>query len=451
MHGAAAPDQPTRVGLGPLLRLAGPVVLSRLGIMAMGLVDSIVVGRYSATELSYNALGWSPTAVVLTTSIGLLAGVQVLTSQAIGEGRRDATGAILRAGTAYAAIISLVAAAILAGLGGPLLQALQLAPGLATGATPVLQLFALSLIPILIGDVGVFWLEAHGRPLPATAALWGTNVVNLVLNLWLVPGTSGLPVSGAVASAWSTLISRTVFLALVVAVIAAWPDARAMGAFRRQPKDPAMTAEMRRIGYGAAGSYFIESLAFSAMAIIAGWISAVAVASWAIVINVAALVFMVPLGLATATSVLVGRAYGARDRAGVARAGWLGFAAATAVTLAISLAAAFGNDAIAAAYTRDTAVQAVTATALLISTLFFVADGLQVVAAQSCRAQSDVWMPMVTHLASYTLVMMPLAWWLAIPMGLAVNGMVWAIVIASLLSAVLLWGRFVVLARRAAG
>ncbi|KPF62286.1 MATE family efflux transporter [alpha proteobacterium AAP81b] len=451
MHGATPHDEPMRIGLGPLLRLAGPVVLSRLGIMGMGLVDTIVVGRYSATELGYNALGWAPTAVVLTTSIGLLSGVQVLTSQAIGEGRASATGAILRYGALYALLIGLAACVILAGLGGPLLEALGMQPGLAKGATPVLQLFAVSLIPILIADVGVFWLEAHGRPLPATLALWVTNAINLALNLWLVPGTSGLPVAGAVASAWSTLISRLALLALIWGLIAAWPAAREMGVFRKAPRDTAMTAELRRIGYGAAGSYFIESLAFSAMAVIAGWIGAVAVASWAIVINLAALVFMVPLGLATATSVLVGRAYGARDPAGVAHAGRIGFAATTVVMLAISAAIAIGNEWIAAAYTRDVAVQMVTAAALLLACLFFAADGLQVVAAQACRAQSDVWMPMTTHLASYTVVMMPLGYLLAIPMGLAVDGIVWAIVAASLLSAVLLWGRFVMLVRRLPG
>ena len=95
---ARAVDAPM---LGPLLRLAGPVVVSRLGIMAMGVVDTVVVGRYSATELGYHALGWAPTGVVLTTALGLLYGIQVMTSQAIGEGRSADTGAILRRGLVH--------------------------------------------------------------------------------------------------------------------------------------------------------------------------------------------------------------------------------------------------------------------------------------------------------------------------------------------------------------
>ncbi len=434
---------------GSLLTLATPVVVSRLGIMAMGLVDAIVVGRHSATELGYQALGWAPTGVIITTSIGLLSGIQVMTSQAIGEGRAGDTGAILRRGCGYAFWVAIVAAAVLAGFGGPVMHHIGLDPGLADGATPVAQVLALSLLPILIADAGVFWLEAHGRAVPGMLAMWGANIVNLALNLWLVPGTSGLPVAGAVASAWATLFSRLALLVFVWALIASWRQARPLGVFTPAPHDPRAAAAMRRIGYGASVSYFIESGAFSAMTVIAGWIGAGAVAAWAIVLNMAALIFMVPLGLATATGVFVGRAYGARDPAGVRHAARLGFIVTVAATLLICAIVGVGNDSIAAGYTGDAAVRSAAAAALLLSCLFFVADGLQVVGSQALRAQSDVWMPTVTHLASYLVVMIPLGYALAVLRGGGVNGLVWAVIVASLVSASLLWGRFLRLTRRA--
>ena len=365
-----------------------------------------------------------------------------MTSQAIGDGRPGDTGAILRRGCVYAFWIGIAACVLLAGLGGPLMHNIGLDAGLADGATPVLQIFALSLLPILIADTGIFWLEAHGRAVPGMIAMWGANVVNLLLNLWLVPGDSGLGVQGAVASGWATFASRVALLVFVTIIIMRWAPARPLGVFSPTPKDPAAATNMRRIGYGASVSYFTETLAFAAMSIIAGWIGALAVASWAIVLNMAALIFMVPLGLATATGVMVGRAHGAQDPAGVRRSARIGFGATVVVTLLICTIVAIGNGQIAAAYTREPAVQAITATALLLSCLFFVADGLQVVGAQSLRAQSDVWAPTATHLASYVLVMMPLGYLFAIPMGLGVNGIVWAVIVASLMSATLLWGRF---------
>lgn len=444
----ATTDKTTGHGLPALLTLAAPVVASRLGIMAMGLVDTVVVGRHSATDLGYHALGWAVTGVVLTTALGLLSGVQVMTSQAIGEGREADTGAILRRGLAYALWIAVAAAVFLALAGGPMLQAFQLAPGLADGATPVLQVQAVSLIPIIVADAGLFWLEAHGRALPGTIAMWLANIVNLAVNLWLVPGGNMLGVEGAVASAWATFASRAFLLVVLAWIILSWRRARELGVLSPASPDPTAFRAMRRVGYGGAASYFIESLAFSAMAIFAGWIGAGAVAVWAVVINVAALIFMVPLGLSVATSVLVGRAFGARDRRAMLQSAGQGFGVTTVVLLLVSLGVWLFPDAIAHAYSRDAAVIAGIVSAMALSSLFFVADGLQVVAAQSLRARSDIVMPTATHLVSYVVVMMPLAWWWGVHGGGGVDGLIWAIILASALSAALLWGRFVALGWR---
>jgi MATE family multidrug resistance protein len=438
----SAIDDPARPALGPLLRLAGPVVVSRLGIMAMGVVDTVVVGRYSAEQLGYHAIGWAPTGVVLMTAVGLLYGIQVMTSQAIGDGRAVATGVILRRGLVYALLVGSAAALILAVLGGPALHMVGLDPALADGATPVLQVLAISLLPIMLADGGIFWLEAHGRAVPGMVAMWAANGVNLVLNLWLVPGTSGFAVSGAVASGWATALSRVALMLIIIGVIASWPEARRFGVFSKHAPDPAAAAAQRRVGYGTAVSYFIESAAFGAMSIFAGWLGALSVAAWAVVINLAAVIFMVPMGLAAATAVMVGRAHGARSEAGVMRAAALGFGVTVAVLLLVCAAVGLNNDALAAAYTSNETVRDMAGAALLLSCLFYVPDGLQAVGAQALRARGDVWMPTATHFASYLAVMMPLGWALALPGGLGVSGLVWAVVAASAVSAVLLWGRF---------
>jgi MATE family multidrug resistance protein len=182
--------------------------------------------------------------------------------------------------------------------------------------------------------------------------------------------------------------------------------------------------------------------------VIAGWISALAVAGWAIVLNVTAVIFMVPLGLATAAAVRVGAAYGARDAAGVRRAAAVALAVTVVYGLIVTLAVWPFAGQIVGVYTSDARTLAMAGPALALACLMFLPDALQVVTAQALRARGDVWVPTGTHLASYMVVMAPLAWFLAIPLKMGVAGMVWAVVAASLMSCVLLLARLWALSRR---
>ena len=303
---------PVRTELAELLKLSGPVVISRLGIMAMGLSDAIVVGRYSATELGYHALGWAPTSVVVTMAIGLFSGVQVMTARAIGEGRLHDTGAVLRRGLVYSLWIGLISAALLALLGPIFLHNIGLQPSLADGSSRVLLIFCLSLPGYALSVSASFWMEGLSRPGPGAWAMWIANGVNLAVDLVLVPGLFGLPAMGAMGGAWATTIARTFLAVFMLSYIALMPQASALGVFNKPVRDRASEAEQRRIGFGAGASNFFEVAAFASMNIIAGWIGGLAVAAWTIVLNVAAIVFMAPLGLSTGAAVRVGRAY--RDK-----------------------------------------------------------------------------------------------------------------------------------------
>ena len=132
-------------GLGELIKLAWPVVLARLGIMTMGLTDAIVVGRYSSEELAFHALGWAPTSVLLTTAVGLLMGVQVMTARLVGAGRPQEAGAVLRRGLVYSLQIG-IASTLLLSLAGPwALHQIGIEGPLADGAGRALAVFAFSL------------------------------------------------------------------------------------------------------------------------------------------------------------------------------------------------------------------------------------------------------------------------------------------------------------------
>jgi MATE family multidrug resistance protein len=445
---AGSPSDLVRNELGRLMKLAGPVVLARLGIMAMGVSDAIVVGRYSATELGYHALGWAPTAVVVTMVVGLLTGVQVMAARAVGEGRPQDAGAVLRRGLVYSFWVGLASTVFLVVAGPPFLHAVGLSRDLADGATGPLLVFALSLTPYAVSVAASFWLEGLSRPGPGVWAMWIANLVNLGLDLLLVPGTFGLPALGAVGGACATLGARVALCIFMLAYIARMADAQALGVFTRPAANRAVAAEQRRIGFGAGLSNVFEVAAFNSLNVIAGWIGALTVAGWTIVLNVTAVIFMVPLGLATAAAVRVGAAYGARDPAGVRRAVAVALAVTAVYGVILSLAIVPLAGPIVGLYTRDAHTLAMAGAAMALTCLMFLPDALQVVAAQALRARGDVWVPTGTHLASYVLLMTPLAWFLAIPMGLGLIGLIWAIIVASLVSCGLLLARTWMLNRR---
>lgn len=441
---------PERSGLAAMLTLAWPVVLSRLGIMLMGVTDAIVVGHYSAQELSYQALGWAPTGVVLTTGVGLLMGIQVLTAQLVGEGRRGEAGAVLQRGLLLSLIVGVLVSVLLLYGARPLLDLMGFEEGLAPGAAAVVETLAWSLTPYLVSVAASFWLEALERPLPGMYLMVVANLVNLVLNLWLVPGTSPFGVQGAVASAWTTLFSRLVYAISLIAVIFYWQEARSLGVFalRRAASFHEYWGRMLKIGSASAVSYFVESTGFAAMTIIAGLVGATAVAAYSIVFNIAALVFMIPLGLSSATAVFVGKAFGAGDRPAVRRSGFEGMGFTVLLLAGVSLIVVVAPDMVAGFYTADTALLTAAVPALLTLCVFFPLDGLQVIAASALRASGDEWMPTLTHAISYNAVMLPTGYYLAITLDLGIMGLVLTMIGVTVLAGAFLLSRFLWVTRR---
>ena len=432
-----------------LLRLTGPVALARIGVMAMGLTDAVVVSRYSALELSYQALGWALPAVALVAGMGFLSGVSVMTSRHHGAGTPELTGAVLRRGLRYALGLGAASGVGLYLFGPAMLDAFHLAPGLAAGAAPVLRVLAASLPMMLVAACSGLFLEASGRAGLSLAVMWIANLFNLGLDLLLVPGTLGLPALGAVGSAWATFGARTFLAVTLTACIFRLKDARTLGLLEPARDGRAAAGEQRRVGYGAGLSQLAESAAFSDMNLVVGVIGALAVAGWAVVLNLTAIVFMTPLGLSSACAVLVGRAYGARDEAGVRRAAIVGFCAAGAYGLIAMAVTVPLRHVIAVAYSADPALIAAASAGVGLAALFFIPDAVQVVAAQVLRARGDVLAPTLTHVASYAVVMLPLGWLLAVKLGWGLNGAILAVILASLLSAGLLLGRFWMLGRKA--
>src|SRR5262249_51526866 len=180
------------------------------------------------------------------------------------------------------------------------------------------------------------------------------------------------------------------------------------------------------VGVASAVSQAVEAGAFSGMTVIAGRLGANIVAGYQILLNLMAFVFMIALGMAAATAVLVSEATGRKAPHDAARAGWTGIGL-NEVSMLIAAAAIFLFAVpIGHAYTADVQLAALISSLMWICALVLHPDGAQVVTASALRARGDNWFPTFSHIVAYAVVMPVLGYWFAERLHLGVAGLLFA-------------------------
>jgi multidrug resistance protein, MATE family len=393
----------------------------------MGVVDTIMVGHISAQALAAVALGNLYFFSLAVLAMGTLMVLDPVVAQAVGARDRPAVARALQRGVILAVLLTLPATLLLICAAPVFALARQPAE-----VVPLAAAYALRSVPgtfpFLLFIVFRQTLQAMGRTVPIVAAIILANIGNAALNWVLIFGHAGFPPMGVVGSAWATSISR----ALLVAVL--WFAARRelaplLSPWRPETWQRAPLGRMLRLGLPIGAQHLLEFGAFALVALMMGWMGTREMAGHQIAINLAALTFMVPLGVGDAASVLVGQAVGRGDAAatrGAARAALISGAAFMSVTAALFLVFPRG---LAGLYSRDYAVLSIAAALIPIAGVFQVFDGLQVVSAGVLRGAGDTRGPMLINLLGYWVLGLPLSIYLGFFHGLGPMGLWWGLVL----------------------
>ncbi|KGM35033.1 hypothetical protein P409_06835 [Inquilinus limosus MP06] len=429
-----------------LTRLALPVIVARAGLILMALVDTLFVGRYGSTDLAHLSIANAPIGSMIGTSTGLVIGTLVTTANALGRGRPDECGAVWHRALIYGGAIGLVLA-VLCHFIEPLLVLTGQTPELSKAGADIAIVLGWGMPAAVIYTVTAFFLEGLKRPVPGMIAMIAANVLNALVNWLLVFGVAGLPELGALGAAWASTASR-VFLAVSLVAYVWWMrDREAYGIRRWRGWRWSDWSRQRQLGYGGGLSIFIESGAFTALTFFAGILGDLPLAAYSIGLNLIALIFMVALGLGSATAVRVGIAHGRRDLKDMVLAGWVGLGVNSVVMVGFGAALWLLARPIAEAYTNDHALIPLVIPVVLVSTFILIVDGGQVVMANALRGRGDIIVPTLLHTISYVVVMTPLGWVLGVHLQRGAAGLFEAILIASVVSVTLLAVRFHLLAR----
>jgi len=409
--------------LSSLVQLAVPVALAEVGWMAMGVVDTAIVGRLGADAIGAVGVGSNIGFSIGVSGTGILLGLDYLVSEAHGGGRRaDAHDALVH-GLWLAAIAAIVLAPLLP-VAATLLPALGVTPEVRDGAAAYLRWSALGVPPLLFFAALRRYAQAVDRPTAVTAAMLTANVVNVAAGLALVLGVGGVPALGVPGIAIATTLARCWMLA--------WLAAAVFGHARRA--DPGLLATPRRpraaalrrlaqLGAPAAGQILLEVSAFTLAGLLAARLDAPSIAAHQIALMCAALAFMLPLGVSSATAVRVGQALGRRDRLAAVRAGWTGIGVGAAVMTFSALLFLLAPELVLRVFTDDPAVLAKGRGLLAVAAAFQLFDGVQVVATGALRGLGDTRTPMLVGLAGHWLVGLPVGATLCFAGGLGVVGL----------------------------
>lgn len=428
--------------IADLLRLSGPIAVSRASMMLMGMTDVIVLGQNAPGELTYVLNSWLPIGVSLGLTIGLLMGVSVLTAELAGIGKGQDTGRIFRRGIVFSLWFGALLTIFVALFAGPLFHQLGFETKVAEGAASVSRILAYGLIGHMLTHVAGSYLEALRKPLIVTVIMYSGVLINLVIDLAVVAGWWGMPKLGADGVAIATTGTR--WFLVIVFLLAVW---RLTPAFRPSPAAPA--GEARRqvsVGYGMAVSNVAEWGGFNFTFVIATWISIAANTVYGMSIQIIGLCFMAYLGLGTATSVRVAEAYGRRNAEQVREASRLGIIAGIAIGIVLgALVWTFRSPLASMLVSAEAEVDGMTIrpelAALIGLTAFVVMfDGLQNIASMALRAQNVIWPPSFIHIGSYFLIMIPSTWYLGLHLGRGAQGMMEGVLIASIVAGLLQTG-----------
>ncbi|WP_424930990.1 MATE family efflux transporter [Amaricoccus macauensis] len=424
------------------LVLAWPMILSRVGLVTMSMMDVIVLGRAGAEELANYVLGQAIYDSLIAMSVGLMLGVPVLVAREMGAENAPAAPVILRRGLVLALALGLGLCALLQFAGGLYMLTGQSAE-LAARAASVTRILGLALPLVGLYYVCASYLEAQHRPMPGFVAIACANVLNLLFNIVLVLGLGPFPALGAPGCAMATVF--TFALSAIGLMIYLRRDIR--GRLWSVANVPPVR-EMVRIGLASGSSFLFEATAFAVLVLIIGRLGPLALAAHGVLFQFLAFTFMIAFGIAAATQVRVGNAWGRQDASGMARAGWTGLALSTLATGALTLVFALEREGFVRFFTTDEAVVAAALPVFFWIMLATIFDGGQTVMNSACRGRGDTWVPTGLHFLNYAVVMVPSAWVLAISFGQGLAGIYQGILLASVLSVGLMALRFHVLTQR---
>ncbi|MBT3220913.1 MAG: MATE family efflux transporter [Proteobacteria bacterium] len=401
-----------------LVSLAWPVVLTQLGFMGMGVVDTMMVGRLGGDAIAATALGhsWSFAALILIIGVGQ--GLDPLFAQAFGARDPDRAGREMFRAFWLMGLMCLPMV-VHHNLAAPGLTLLGQPAELVDRASQYASILSWCVPAMMFFVVLRQYLQGKGQMRPAMWVLVVANVVNIAGNEVLIYGRFGIPEMGIAGCAWSTVFVRIVMA--VVLLVLSWREFSSVIPQWRESFSWSELLQQAGIAVPVGLQTGFEVWAFQASIVLMGWFGPTAIAGHVVAINMCSVSFMVPLGISAAASTRVGNLIGARLE--FKRAAWTSIAMGGLVMTVSATLFVLIPEYLALLYSpNDLAVVAMATSLLPLAAFFQLFDGTQVVAFGVLRGAGDTRVPSLASIFGFWFLGLPAGAGLAFGLGFGPRG-----------------------------
>lgn len=430
------------------MKLGLPVIVSQLGHVMVGVVDSAMVGQLGPIPLAASALANSSFFIVLAFGIGLTFGITPLVAAEDGEGKQGNLSSILKSALAVNTLIA-IGMAILVAAGSYFLHQLNQPPEVASLAAPYLRVVNISGLFFIWFQTAKQFAEGKSDTRSAMVISVLANLLNVFLNWILIFGKLGFEPMGLMGAGYATLISRIVMAIVMWLYIFNGKQYKALlRGFAKDKISKVWAKRVVKIGVPSGLQFFFEVGAFAFAAIMVGWISAEALAAHQIALSCAAVTYMLASGVAAASTVRIGNQVGSKNFTALRE---IGFSSILLIMFIMGLAGAMFillQNFLPGLFIEDVAVIKIAAGLLLLAAAFQLADGVQVVCLGMLRGMEDTKVPTYYTLISYWFVALPLAFLFAFSFNWGVEGVWLGLSLGLILVSFLLFFRFKRLSRK---
>ena len=423
-----------------LARLGWPILVGQLGMIVVGFADNIMVGHYSTAALASASFVNNLFNVAIFCCIGFTYGLTPLVGALYSRGEHKAIGSLTRLAMwlkiAYTAILMGVMTVIYLNL-----HRMGQPPELLPLIRPYFLLYLAGMIPITVFNVAGQWSYGINNTSMPMWIILCANIVNVIGNYALIYGHFGCPEMGLNGAGISTLAARVI---CPVAILSALFMSKRFKSYR----DGFVGGESRRgdlsllwrTSLPVSLQLSFESGSFTMAAVMVGWLGAVPLAAFQIVVIVGTLGFCIYYSLGSAITIKVANAAGEGSNSMMRHYAWAGYHMMLVLALISSMIFTFGGRHLMGLFSSDTEVVGLAVSLIFPLVLYQLGDATQITFAGALRGPSHV-MPMLWIAAvSYVAVGIPATYLLCFTAGLATYGVILSFSVCLFLAAALfLW------------